>query len=570
MPLPLTRTPCWCGEIEGPEIGPDYRRCAHCGTGVVSVMPPGAHFTVQNDERDFYGKSYWLEHQKTRGLPDVVERARTDPSERCLFWLERLLENVSPPGRALEIGCGHGAFVALLRELGFDAIGVDLSGWVVEFARKTFGVSVLQGTLETLDLEPGFTCVAAFDVLEHLVDPLETMRRCRRLLAPNGVVLLQTPCYRGEDHDWPMFQKDEHIYLFTEASVRDLLKGAGFNDIRIRSSFFPYDMWIAATPGTLTQHSPMHGVSRDSQLPLAFRALLDLHTQTETLRRSLAEAETDRAERLRQMGELTEIARKGETDRVSQVEELTAQTEKLTGLLREAETDRAARLGVIQGAEAQIQALNGEMQTLRSRLEHHETVEVDQIAQIETLTGLLQEAEADRAARLDVIHGAEAQIQTLNAEIQTLWSLLERHDTGEAGIEDLTRRVDELTASAQKAEADRIAQIEALTAQVEEITAVARRAETDRIAQVEEIAAQLERVTARTWKAEINRIAQVEELARQLRESEADRAARLEVIRGADAQVLALHAEIKTLRNRLERIEGTPVWRAYRTFTRKK
>lgn len=566
MPLPLTRTPCWCGEIEGPEIGPDYRRCARCGTGVVSVMPPSAHFAVRNDERDFYGKSYWLEHQKTRGLPDVAERARTDPSERCLFWLERLLENASPPGRALEIGCGHGAFVALLRELGFDAIGVDLSAWVVEFARKTFGVAVLQGTLETLDLEPGFTCVAAFDVLEHLVDPLETMRRCGRLLAPNGVVLLQTPCYRGEDPDWPMFQKDEHIYLFTEASVRDLLKGAGFNDIRIRSSFFPYDMWIAATPGTLTQRPPMHDVSRDGQLPLAFRALLDLRAQTESLRRSLAEAETDRAERLRQMGELTEIARKGETDRASQVEELTAQTDKLTGLLREAEADRAARLEVIRGAEAQIQ---GQMQAFRSRLEHYEAVEVNQIAQIETLARLLQEAEADRAARLDVIHGAEAQIQALNAEIQALRSRLERQDTGEAGVEDSTRRVDQRTTRAQQAEADRIAQVETLTAQVEELTAIARKAEADRIAQVEEIAEQLERVTAITWKAEVNRIAQIEELTQQLRESEADRAARLQVIRGAEAQVLALHAEIKTLRNRLERIERTPVWRAYRTFTRK-
>jgi SAM-dependent methyltransferase len=278
--------------------------------------------------------------------------------------------------------------VSLLRELGFDAIGIDLSPWVVEFARETFGVSVLQGTLETLDLEPGFTCVAALDVLEHLADPLDTMRRCARLLAADGVLLLQTPCYRGEGPDWSMFQRDEHIYLFTEASVRDLLGRTGFKDIRIRSSFFPYDMWIAATPGKLTHHWPVEGVSLDRRLPTAFRALLDLSAQTNALRRSLAEAEADRAERLRQIDELTAIARKAEADRIAQVEEMVAQVEDLTRLLQESEADR--------------------------------------IAQVEELTRLLQESEADRAARLEVIHGAEAQISALHAEIEARQSRLER------------------------------------------------------------------------------------------------------------------------------------------------
>src|SRR2546426_3601488 len=130
--MPVSRA-CWCGGELGKEIGGPYRCCNECGTAVLVVAPAPEHFEVSDDEGDFYGRRYWTDYSRARNLPDIRERARSDLSERCLFWLERLLEVVQPPGRALEIGCGHGAFVRLMRELGVDAMGTELSGWVVEF-----------------------------------------------------------------------------------------------------------------------------------------------------------------------------------------------------------------------------------------------------------------------------------------------------------------------------------------------------------------------------------------------------------------------------------------------------
>ena len=446
------RTPCWCGETRGPSIGDDYHRCAACGTAVLSTVPPGLRARVIDDDEHFYGKAYWLSYQTDRGLPDVAERARADLGERCLFWLERLLESVRPPGRALEIGCGHGAFVSLLTELGFDAVGMDLSPWVVDFARRTFGVPVRQGTLETVAFEPGFACIAAFDVLEHLADPLGDVRRCAELLAPDGVLLLQTPCYRDEGADWEMFQRDEHVYLFTEASVRQLLQRAGFRDVDIRPSLFAYDMWIAASPGELRRH-PADGdaCANGQRLPAAFRALLDVNRQAEGLRRSLAEAEADRLQRLEQVDELTGIAktlseeiRKAEADHAGQVEQLTR-------LLQESEIDRAARLDVIRGAEAQILTLHGQIHDLETRLLQHgalrrlyrathaeisgdgarqgsgvsATVEAMR-SRVEELTRRLHESEAERATRADVLRGAQRQIASLREDIERLHGRLEQ------------------------------------------------------------------------------------------------------------------------------------------------
>jgi SAM-dependent methyltransferase len=376
---------------------------------VVSVLPPGLESDPRRDT-GLYGKDYWLGHQRDRGLPDVTERVRTDPSERCVFWLERLLEHARPPGRALEIGCGHGAFVSLLREVGFDAIGMELSPWVVEFARTTFGVPVRQGTLETVDLEPGLSCIAAFDVLEHLADPLAMVSRCARLLAPDGVLLLQTPRYRGEGPDWAMFQPDEHIYLFSDASARDLLVRAGFHDVEIRPSLFPYDMWIAASPTRLARGE---GTSARGRMPLSVRALLDLGARARALQHSLIEANADRTERLHQVEELTEVARRAEAERLRQVGALTAQIGELTAIAREAETHRLTQA---EDLTAQIEELTAIVRK----------VEAARVADVAELTRLLHESEADRAARLHIIRSAEAEMQMLGARIEDLERQLRR------------------------------------------------------------------------------------------------------------------------------------------------
>jgi SAM-dependent methyltransferase len=368
---------CWCGGELGEEIGRHYRRCNACGAAVLSVLPAREHFDVSDDERDFYGRRYWTDYSRARELPDIGERVRSDLSERCLFWLERLLEVAHPPGRALEIGCGHGAFVRLMRDLGFDAVGTELSGWVVEFAKRTFDVPVLRGRLETLDLAPGFKCIAAFDVLEHLNDPLETARRCGDLLAPDGVLLLQTPCYRGEGPGWTMFQEDEHIHLFTEASIRLLLARAGFREILVRPSLFPYDMWVVATRGRLDLRTPeeVEAVG-DWRLPVVFRSLFDLSRKFRGVREDLALADADRAARLAQVEELTRQLQDLEAVRLEDVR-------KLAALLRESDADRAARL-----------------------------------EQIHELSRLLHESETDRAARFDVIQNLQARI----AEIEGTWA----------------------------------------------------------------------------------------------------------------------------------------------------
>src|SRR5262249_52841655 len=159
-----------------------------------------------------------------------------------------------------------------------------------------------------LELTPGFKCIAAFDVLEHVADPLDMVRRCCELIALDGALLLQTPWYRGEGPDWNMFQADEHVHLFTEGSIGQLLERAGFRAVQVQPSLFPYDMFIVASRGQVRPRS-------NGRLPAAFRSVLDLSHQMSRIREELAASEADRAARFGQIEELTRQVRTVEAAR---------------------------------------------------------------------------------------------------------------------------------------------------------------------------------------------------------------------------------------------------------------
>ncbi len=231
--IPVRR--CWCGNEALEVFSPEYLLCAACQTLVVARMPDPKDLLPTEGEQGFYGRQYYESYMTGElELPSLSERARTDLAERCLYWLRALLRYKLPPAKVLELGSAHGGFVALMRWAGYEAAGLEVSPWLVDFARETFGVSVLLGPVERQELEShSLDAVLLIDVVEHLPDPAGTIQHCLRLLQPEGMLLIQTPRYReGKSHERMMADEDpflkmltapQHLYLFSRQSIRQLL-----------------------------------------------------------------------------------------------------------------------------------------------------------------------------------------------------------------------------------------------------------------------------------------------------------------------------------------------------------
>ena len=373
--------------------------------------------------------------------------------ERCLHWLRTTLKYVPGPGaRTLELGCGHGGFVAMQRWAGLDATGLELSPWLVSRARDWFGIPVLQGRLEDQDLSAGsFDAVALMDVLEHLPDPRQTIGRAVSLLrSPGGFLLIQTPCYPAgvsyeslcaQDHPFLVQLKPmEHLYLFSEKALARLCTELGVGEVRFEPAIFAhYDQYAVASAAPLrerpaAERAPMlMAASPPARWTLALFDLAETRDATDSarslalarmdeLREQFTRMEADNAARLevitrqgqeigelhaevhRRLQEAAEFAPKLDAA-ANEHNLLVAQIEDLRGQFWRGEEDRAARLKVIdtQGSElgeirAQLSNTGSELTALRVHYEHSET---------------------DRAARLAVIHDQGAAISQLHSQIRT-------------------------------------------------------------------------------------------------------------------------------------------------------
>jgi SAM-dependent methyltransferase len=110
-------------------------------------------------------------------------------------WRRRVAKMLpySQPGSLLDIGTGIGQFLVHARHH-FDYVtGTEISTSAVDIARARYGLEILQGQVEQMQIDRRFDNVTMFHVLEHVPDPSRTIARCVELLQPGGALVIAVP-----------------------------------------------------------------------------------------------------------------------------------------------------------------------------------------------------------------------------------------------------------------------------------------------------------------------------------------------------------------------------------------
>lgn len=216
-----------CGRADATlELEKDHMRVVRCpGCDLVYVSPTfdDAHYD------EVYRSAEYQDIVRDLGIRSHEYRVERFGRERVDI-IARHVSEARP--RMLDVGCSTGFVVEAARDRGWDAVGLDLNPSAIEHGCSR-GLDLRNVALEDAGFEPAsFDAVCLFDVLEHLIDPVRTLRACTRLLKPRGILFLYVPNYdsasrllMGKDAHfiWPT----HHLNYYTPITIRDLLRREG-------------------------------------------------------------------------------------------------------------------------------------------------------------------------------------------------------------------------------------------------------------------------------------------------------------------------------------------------------
>ena len=206
-----------------------------------SVAPPPASRTAIARRRLANGYRNWrfgarLAPSSAFGVPILLAlpSMRTD-IDLALRHLPKLAKGQI--GRVLDVGCGNGAFLEQARGAGWIADGCDFDPTVATNVRAC-GFDIREGGIETwADAEGQFDAITFSHVIEHVHDPLATLKQAWRLLRAGGTIFIDTPNVDSTGHrvfgrSWRGLEPPRHLILFNWAGIRRILAEVGFVAIK--------------------------------------------------------------------------------------------------------------------------------------------------------------------------------------------------------------------------------------------------------------------------------------------------------------------------------------------------
>ncbi|MCH8012533.1 MAG: methyltransferase domain-containing protein [Candidatus Marinimicrobia bacterium] len=214
----------------------NYVRCVSCS---LVFQNPRAIIDYEED--------YWS-HSKD---PDGKIRNLMSPEERNFKVKNRMKKEIDYVnslygGKILDAGCGPGFFLAELNSK-WEKYGVEISEYNIKYINDNFpNINTSQSKLEELPFSNYyFDIIYCFQVLEHVENPVKIIREFKRVLKPNGTIILSTPniesfCSKRFKGNYRLLGT-AHIVIWSPKTIKNLLNIIGYEIVKVRFPYFGTD-----------------------------------------------------------------------------------------------------------------------------------------------------------------------------------------------------------------------------------------------------------------------------------------------------------------------------------------
>ncbi|TAE24336.1 MAG: class I SAM-dependent methyltransferase [Cytophagales bacterium] len=208
--------------------------CQNCGFRFTNPRPD------ESTLGDYYKSEQYVSHNDNSG--GIINEIYKWVRRYTLGQKLRLINSVgSKRGRLLDVGCGTGLFLDVIKRGGWAIEGVEPDSFARSTAEERLGQQIHE-TVGQLHKQQ-FDIITMWHVLEHVPNPHKTIRELRDRLNDNGILLLALP--NSESYDakhygphWAAYDVPRHLSHFTPASITRLATEANFKSVTVKPMYF--------------------------------------------------------------------------------------------------------------------------------------------------------------------------------------------------------------------------------------------------------------------------------------------------------------------------------------------
>ncbi|WP_298397471.1 class I SAM-dependent methyltransferase [Flavobacterium sp.] len=181
----------------------------------------------------YYESVNYISH--TDGNKSLFEKMYQFVKSIALKNKLKLINSESPKGRILDIGAGVGDFLSVAKNDGWEIIGKEPSEKAKAIAQKK-GVVFVNDLIE---LESNsFDVITMWHVLEHVPDLENQIAELKRLLKPNGTILIAVPNFKSFDanhykHFWAAYDVPIHLWHFSKTAIQKLFQKQNLELVKV-------------------------------------------------------------------------------------------------------------------------------------------------------------------------------------------------------------------------------------------------------------------------------------------------------------------------------------------------
>ena len=196
-------------------------QCVSCGFKFTNPRPE------ENKLGDYYKSEDYVSHSNTK--KGFINSTYQMVRKYTLLKKLQLISKYFKTGNILDIGCGTGEFLNTCKQAKWNTIGIEPSADARKMAVESFGLDVRdEGEIYNLESE-SFDVITMWHVLEHVPKLNERIEDLKRLIKPNGIIIIAVPNCNSLDaqiykENWAAYDVPRHLYHFTPKDIESVFK----------------------------------------------------------------------------------------------------------------------------------------------------------------------------------------------------------------------------------------------------------------------------------------------------------------------------------------------------------